>query len=330
MADTYTAEELTVDSVGAIRLQDEAHGIEVWICPSIGNIAFDMRVHGHPILMPPQTAHDPHALSAWKEKPSQAGIPFLAPWANRLSADCYWANEKSYRLNPGASEIRRDANGLPIHGLLLFASDWEITWLRATGAAAEVTSRLEFWRCPGWMAQFPFAHAIEMTHRLADGVLEVRTTIENLSSDPMPLIVGFHPWFQIPGVLRASWKIRVPVTRHYLLSQKLVPTGESNPSELSDPTTLAGRHLDDVFGDVDHSREFAVEADGREISVRFGPRFPIAVVYAPHDRDIICFEPMTGLTNGFNLAHEGLFAGLQSIAPCEKWTESFWIRPSGF
>jgi hypothetical protein len=49
-----------------------------------------------------------------------------------------------------------------------------------------------------------------------------------------------------------------------------------------------------------------------------------------HTREVECFEPMTGLTNGFNLAHEGIYKNLQSVAPGGKWTESFWIHPSGF
>jgi len=64
--------------------------------------------------------------------------------------------------------------------------------------------------------------------------------------------------------------------------------------------------------------------------VRFGPNFPIAVIYAPKGRNVVCFEPMTGITNGFNLAHDGKFKGLQTIAPGAIWRESFWIRPSGF
>jgi aldose 1-epimerase len=43
------------------------------------------------------------------------------------------------------------------------------------------------------MKQWPFAHTIEMTHRLQDGGLEVQTTIVNLSAEPMPLAIGFHP-----------------------------------------------------------------------------------------------------------------------------------------
>ena len=324
MAETYSTQKPIVDSIETIRLLDPAHGIEVSICPSVGNIAYDMRVNGNPILMSPPN------LGAWKQKPSQVGIPLLAPWANRLDGDGYWANGKRYLLNPDAVTIGRDDNGLPIHGLVLFASAWEVARLHADAQGAELTSRLEVWKHPEWMAQFPFAHSIEMTHRLYGGTLEVRTTIENHAAEPMPLVIGFHPWYQIPGAPRDQWKVHLPVREHYVLSQKVIPTGETRPMDLPDPTPLAGRQLDDVFGGVDTNGEFSLEANGRKVSVRFGPKFPIAIVYAPNTRDVVCFEPMTGLTDGFNLAHEGIFKNLQSIPAGGKWTESFWIHPSGF
>jgi aldose 1-epimerase len=324
VAEKYSAQRVTVDSIETIHLTDSEHGIEVSICPSVGNIAYDIRVHGQPILL------SPPSLGEWKRKPSQMGVPFLAPWANRLDADAYWANGKRYLLNPDVIEIRRDPAGLPIHGLLLFASAWQVARLHADGEGAQVTSRLEFWKHPEWMAQFPFAHSIEMTHRLAGGILEVRTAIENLSDDPMPLVIGFHPWYRIPSEPRDIWKVHLPVREHYLLSSKLIPTGETEPVDLPDPTPLAGRQLDDVFGGVDGKDEFSLQANGRKISVRFGPKFPIAIVYAPHTRDVVCFEPMTGLTNGFNLAHAGVFKSLQSVPSGETWTESFWIHPTGF
>jgi len=324
-AANYSAEKLTVDGVDIVRLSDTAHHIQVSICPSAGNIAYDLRVNSQPILMGPAGK-----LADWKAKPEQLGIPFLAPWANRMDPDSFWANGRKYSLNPGAADLRRDPNGLAIHGLLLFASDWQVIKLHADAQGAESVSRLEFWRHPEWMAQFPFAHTIEMTYRLSAGVLEVRTSLHNESRDPLPLVIGFHPWYQIPAVPRDEWKLHLPVREHYTLSDKLVPTGEKKPADLPDPLALAGRQVDDVFGGVDHADEFWVEARSRRISVRFGPKFPIAVVYAPPTRNVVCFEPMTAITNAFNLAHAGLYADLQSIPPGAIWTESFWIRPSGF
>ncbi len=324
-AANYSAQRATADSIEIVRLTDSAHHIQVSIAPSIGNIAYDMKVNGKPILLPP-----PVLLAEWQAKPSQAGIPFLAPWANRLDSDSYWANGKQYRLNPDVINLRRDSNGLSIHGLLLFASDWHVISLKADAQAAEVTSRLEFWKHPEWMAQFPFAHTIEMTHRLAGGVLEVRTAIENHSQDPMPLLIGFHSWYQIPDSPRERWQVHLPVRDHYTLSSKLIPTGETTAVQLPDPTPLAGRQLDDVFGGVSSTDEFWVEGNGQRISVRYGAKYPVAVIYAPQTRSVICFEPMTGITNAFNLAHAGVYNQLQTIPPSDRWVESFWIRPSGF
>ena len=52
-------------------------------------------------------------------------------------------------------------------------NQWQVVEVKADGKSAWVTSRLEFYRNPAWMKQFPFAHTIEMTYRLQDGVLEV-------------------------------------------------------------------------------------------------------------------------------------------------------------
>jgi aldose 1-epimerase len=321
----YSAQKLTVDSIEIVRLTDSPHHMEVSICPSVGNIAYELKVIGKQILLPP-----PAKLDGWKLKPAQTGIPFLAPWANRIDQDAYWANGRKYLLNPDAGNLRRDANGLSIHGLLLFASDWEVIRLNANQTGAEVTSRLEFWKHPEWMAQFPFAHTIEMTYRLANGTLEVRTAIDNQSTDPMPLLIGFHPWYQIPDSPRDQWTVHLAVREHYTLSSKLIPTGETTPVDLPDPTPLAGRQFDDVYGGLNSDDEFWVEGKGKRISIRFGPKYPVAVVYAPQGRNVICFEPMTAVTNAFNLAHAGAYKGLQSVPAGAKWSERFWVRPTGF
>ena len=46
--------------------------------------------------------------------------------------------------------------------------------------------------------------------------------------------------------------------------------------------------------------------------------------------NFICFEPMAGITNALNLAHQGKYKELQYIKPGGTWEESFWVKPSGF
>jgi aldose 1-epimerase len=92
--------------------------------------------------------------------------------------------------------------------------------------------------------------------------------------------------------------------------------------------------LDDVFGglvrDGSERATFSVEGAREKISVIYGPKYTVAVVYAPPGRQFICFEPMSAITDGFNLAHAGVYKELQNVPPGGQWRESFWIVPTAF
>src|SRR5262249_16937895 len=150
---TYTAERQTVDGTEVVYLADSKTRSEVWIAPSMGNNAYQMKVAGQPVFVFPYAS-----LAEWKAKPVQVGNPFLAPWANRIDQETYWVNGTKYLLNPDLKNFRYDAFHQPIHGLVVYASQWQVVSLRSGEEEAALTSRLEFWRQPEWMAQFPFAH----------------------------------------------------------------------------------------------------------------------------------------------------------------------------
>jgi aldose 1-epimerase len=328
-AANYTAERATRDGIEIVRLADPAHKTEVTVVPSYGNNAVEMKVNGKNVFWFPAGS-----LADLKAKPVFAANPFLAPWANRLDHEGFYANGKHYTLDPDLKNYRTDAHKQPIHGLVAYAKEWKVVEVKADDGKAEVTSRLEFYRYPDYMAQFPFAHTIDMTYRLQDGILEVATSIENHATDPMPVSVGYHPYFKIHDAPRDQWKVRVPARDQMVLSTQLVPTGETKPVQLANPVSLAGTQLDDVFtglvrGESGRS-DFSVEGVKEKISVLYGPKYPVAVVYAPAGRDFICFEPMSGPTNAFNLHHAGKYKDLQMVPAGGKWRESFWIHPSGF
>lgn len=328
-AANYTAQKTTVESIAVVKLTDELRQIVVTVVPSMGNNSYSMTVKGKEIFYSPA-----QSLAAWKAKPAHAGNPLLAPWANRLDQDAFYANGKKYNLNPELKNFGHDGNGKPIHGLLVYAPEWKVTSVKADANSASVTSRLEFWRYPDYMAQFPFAHNLEMTYKLANGELEVETVLENLSTQSMPVSIGFHPYFKLSDSRRDDWKVYLPAKEHVKLSNVLIPTGEHEPNTLADPMSLAGTKLDDVFANLQYGTngrsEFSVQGAAQKITVGYSKNYPIAVVYAPPGREFICFEPMTGPTNAFNLAHAGIYKQLQTIPAGGQWKASFWITPSGF
>jgi aldose 1-epimerase len=302
--------------------------VVVSIAPYRGNVTFEMKVKGQDVLhFPVASLEDPRA--------GQFGIPFLGPWANRLDEPAFYANGRRYAFDMELGNVR---GSIPIHGFL-GASEWQVVEAGADADAAWVTSRLEFFRSPLWMKQFPFAHTIEITHRLQDGVLEVRTRIQNLSLEPMPVSIGFHPYFQLTDSPRDDWTIAVGARTQWLLAENKIPTGETQPIErlFPDPQAVALKdyRLDHVFGDLVRDAQgravMSVKGRAQRLDVSVGPNYRAVVIYAPGpDRSFICFEPMAGITNAMNAAHKGLYKELQSIPAGGRWEESFWVRPSGF
>ena len=328
-AANYSARKLVLDGVDVVQLTDAERHIQVSIAPSVGNMAYSMKVNGKDAFVCPYNS--PAELKA---KPTMCGVPFLAPWANRVETDAFWLNGKKYLLNPDLGNVRADKNKIALHGFLTYSPAWTLVSTSADGHSASSTSRLEFWKYPEMMAQFPFAHTITMTYRLANGALEVETSLQNLSTEPMPVAIGFHPYFNLHDSPRDQWKVHLAARDHLVLTNLLLPTGESKPVEFTDPLPMQGVQLDDVFSNLvrgpDGRAQFWVEGKKERITVSYGPKFPVAVVYAPPGREFICFEPMAAITNAFSLAHAGVYKDLQSIPPGGQWKESFWVTPTGF
>jgi aldose 1-epimerase len=191
-----------------VVLEDMKSQTVVSVLPAVGNVAFSMKVKGHDILRWPYAS-----VEEFKARPALSGIPFLGPWANRLDEQAFYANGKRYAFDMDLGNVR---GAIPIHGFLSTAQ-WQLVEAKADGKSAWVTARLEFFKQPAWMKQFPFAHTIDMTHRLQDGVLHVQTKITNLSAEAMPVAVGFHPYYKLTDSTREQWTISVGAQKHWIL-----------------------------------------------------------------------------------------------------------------
>ena len=147
-----------------VQLRDAQTDTTVSVMTTVSN-AYEMVVKGQNVIRIPFATVDD-----FRARPGLNGIPLLAPFANRLDETAFYANGKKYNLDMELGNVR---GPIPIHGYLSNAKDWKMVEAKADGKAAWVTNRLDFYRNPQWMQQFPFAHTLEMMYRLADGILEV-------------------------------------------------------------------------------------------------------------------------------------------------------------
>jgi aldose 1-epimerase len=335
------AQQYTTRRAGeTVVLEDTKNQTTVSILPAVGNIAFSMKVKGQEILRWPYAS-----VEEFKARPALSGIPFVGPWANRLDEQAFYANGKRYAFDMELGNVR---GAIPIHGFLSTTDRWQVVEVKADGKSAWAVSRLEFFKQPMWMKQFPFAHSIEMTYRLENGVLQVLTKITNMSAESMPVAVGFHPYFKLTDSTREEWTISVGARKHWKLSATKIPTGETEPIEtfFTNPQAAALKdyNLDDVFSDLVRDAQggahMIVKGKRQQLDITIGPSWPSVVVWSPTpnpsgrggqgDPNFIAFEPMAGITDAMNLAHKGLYKELQSISPGGTWEASFWVKPSGF
>ena len=205
------------------------------------------------------------------------------------------------------------------------------------------------------MKQFPFAHTVEITHRLQDGILQLQTRITNMSAEAMPVAIGFHPYFKLTDSSREEWTVAVGAKKRWILLPTKIPSGETEPIENFFPNPRAAAlkdyNLDDVFSDLVRDAQgrahFVVKGKQQQLDVMIGPNWPAVVMWSPNpngtgrgsngpvnsarnDPNFIAVEPMAGITDAMNLAQRGLYPELQSIPPGGTWEASFWIEPSGF
>jgi len=332
--ENYSVKKEVVEGHTTYHLLDARLKMDVGLVPDIGNFAYQFKVDGKDVLIPVASFKD------YLEKHTFGwGIPFLAPWANRIDTDSYYFEGKKYLLNEGLGNIILDNFKQPLHGLLVFEPRWKV--VKTGGSEAEgafVVSSLEFYKYPDLMASFPFAQVYEMTYRLKEGKLECTTRVTNAGKSDLPVHFAFHPYFHPDGP-RAAWKLTIGAQKHWIVTHQLIPTGETEATDKFLPGATQGASLGKTFID-DGFSDFARDAKGlghvviqgktQKIEVLYDKAFDYAIVYAPLNNDLICAEPQLGPTNAFNLQHEGKFKQLIVLAPGKTFEASFWIVPTGF
>jgi galactose mutarotase-like enzyme len=304
--------ETVVDGFAARTLVSPHGTLEATFVVGAGMVGCSLRHAGAELL-------DPRAgVARYARTGSTMGIPLLHPWANRLAGLGYVAAGKAVTLGASSGVLHLDDNGLPIHGLLLGRSRFEITDEEATAGHARLATCLHFSPDPVLLAAFPFPHDLSLSLTLRDDSLVVETTLAPTGDVAVPVAFGFHPYFTLGGVPRAQWWVEMPVRQRLLLDERMIPTGGREPVTIA-PSLLGDRAYDDAYLAPDR---FVLAGGGRRLEVEFVRGYPFAQVFAPPGASFICFEPMTAPSNA--LVHGG--RDLRLVEPGGRFDAAFAVR----
>jgi aldose 1-epimerase len=263
-----------------VELADSGAQMNVSVVWSMSN-AWKVQVKGKDLVRASAT------LADFENRPGLNGVPILAPFANRLDETAFYANDKKYNFDLELGNVR---GPIPQTGYVNGVKAWQLVEAKADRDAAWVTCRLDFYKIPAFIKQFPFAHTITMTYRVSNGVLEVRTKLENLSSEPMPVAIGFHPIFEMPDGNRDDWTASLDAKTHWIEIPQRLPTGETQPIENffgSDRTNIQLKKyalIDDVFTDLVRDANgratMKLMSAGKELDVTLGPKYRTVLAWS--------------------------------------------------
>jgi galactose mutarotase-like enzyme len=266
-------------------LADEKARVEV--IPSRGALVTRMNVAGDELLyLDESTVVD---LS----KNVRGGIPVLFPTAGKLPGDTYPAGRQSYTM--------------PQHG---FARrlPWVVRQEEKDLLVVGLKSSEET------LKQFPWRFDAQLTFSLDGPQLTLDFDVENQDTQPLPVHLGFHPYFSVPQGSKAAASVATDATRGWDNRMgKVVPfTG----LDLTAPEV--DLHL------LDHSKAGTTLHRGlgrRPVKLSWSIEFQRLVVWTLQGKDFVCVEPWTASAGALATGE-----GLIHVAPGERFSLVFEIE----
>ena len=301
----------------------------------------------------------PVALADFVKSQKTGGIPLLYPYANRLRTDHFTVAGKTVDLSRDA-KLKRDANGFPMHGLLIRWPDW----VMSQPAPDELEASIVWSDYAELFAAYPFAHTLRARWKLGQGVnqvvnhgdgqvanssidefttastLTVTTIIEADKGQDVPVSFGWHPYLVLND--RANAQLLLPARRAVALAQNGLPISTDNPeSWLPAGTQSAVAPLDDLFQldmrgasgaerinkpqsvqgfNENFAPTAAIIAQQQRIEIKFLSGYSFMQIYSPVGANFVCFEPMTASISA--LCDDGVAV----VKAGETFTAAFELR----
>jgi aldose 1-epimerase len=235
-------------------------------------------------------------------EPLAAAAFALVPYSNRI---------REGRFSFRGREVVLPLNRLPerhsIHG-----HGWQAAWRPLEVRTHEAI--LEFGHAAG---AWPWAYRATQHFVLAPASLSVALTLRNESDSPMPAGLGWHPYF--PRTPRTT--ITADVQAIWSTDAEVMPTSLAPPRPDTDPARgvmVDAVPLDNCF--VGWRRRAVIEwpESGMRLVMTADAPLDFLVVYTPPGRPFFCVEPVSHVTDAFNLAEAGRpDTGARALEPGE-------------
>ncbi|HEY2889019.1 MAG TPA: aldose 1-epimerase [Dongiaceae bacterium] len=293
--------------VEIVRLARDNLALE--LCPVLGGSIAKFRFN-HPAggmidLLRPTSA----ASLAKGDIEAVACFP-LTPFSNRLRQGrfTFEGREIALPLNTSGPHVEHG------HG-------WQNPWQAIDATPESAVLRLAH-KSDAW----PFDYVMEQRFHLGADGLEIELITRNESNMPMPYGFGLHPYFPRTPECRLT----AAVSGFWETDAEVMPLHHTTPPAALDPAKglpVADRVMDNAF--TSWQRRAVIDWPERATRLAMTATGPLGVlvVYIPPGENYFCAEPVSNITDAFNLAHERSDTGMQIVGPGASVSARVTLRP---
>jgi len=270
-----------------VVLQRVRPAIKLILAPRQGGAIRELKWGNQDVLRPTpaEAGDDPFELACFP----------MVPYVNRIAHGRFNFGGHEVSLRPNWS-----ADPHPLHG-----QGWRAPW--SVVSASLSSARLAF---EGGGDEWPWRYRCEQSFELLDDGLLIELSVESLSSEPMPAMLGFHPYFH--DAVHAQ--LEAPLPRVWLTDATALPLEEARTPAawgFEPARAVTGIALDHCFSG------WSGTAVLRWPSLRLklhAPECSFLHIYAPADKDFFCVEPQSAAAGALGRQGEA-----RIVAPGERF-----------
>lgn len=265
------------------------------------------------------------------------GAAFLVPYPNRirgkLSADgktltTEWQG-KTVTLPANNAGKLPGAEHHAMHGLILKAKTDNVAEKTIPGGK-EVTGVIHAGDFGGhWFSKTDLHFTISITADAVDAIIDAR----NVGTDPEPIAIGWHPYFNFPSGDRTQARLQIPGSMLATVDNydNVFPTGKLVPVtgqyDLRAGQPLYKNFYDDNWSHLDW-KNGVVQVNISDPAAKYGvriegvsPEIKTIQAYAPPDKNFVAVEDQYNFADPFGKEWGSMDTGMVTLKPGQstKW-----------
>lgn len=298
----YQLEVSPFGKIEKLTFYNERSGNRFSVLPDFGGVVSELVFGGTPVL-------DGYENAAELLEPKWKKSGVLFPYANRLKDGRYEWRGKTYQF-----PVNEASTNTALHGLSK-EQPMKVDEIRAEENLAAVTvTYAEKGKSPA----YPFPFTLAVTYIMEEpGNFTIEMRFRNDGNEDIPVGLGWHPYFQMSDQIN-NVQMQLPLCEWIKFNERKLPTGERAPYlDFSNLEPIAEMTVDNCLAMPSGDNKIFVTLQGDRGTLRYwqetGPgKFNFLQIFIPEHRKSIGVEPMTCITDGFNLGN-----GLIVLAPQE-------------